>query len=63
VAAIAGRLFDFFNKQEKKQSMNKLFVLIILSLTLGLMGCNTWHGFGKDLEQVGVRIQRSPNNK
>ncbi|HSH55057.1 MAG TPA: entericidin A/B family lipoprotein [Methylotenera sp.] len=42
--------------------MNKLFVLAALGFTLVLTGCNTWHGFGKDLEKAGDKIQNSPNN-
>ncbi len=43
--------------------MNKLFVLAVLSFSLVLTGCNTWHGFGRDLEKLGDRIQKSPNNR
>jgi entericidin A len=43
--------------------MNKLFVLIAFGLTLALGGCNTWHGFGKDISKMGDRIQKSPNNR
>ena len=42
--------------------MNKLFVLVALAFAFVLTGCNTWHGFGKDLEKVGDKIQNSPNN-
>ncbi|MES2181601.1 MAG: entericidin A/B family lipoprotein [Pseudomonadota bacterium] len=42
--------------------MNKLFVLAALGFALVLAGCNTWHGFGKDLEKAGDKIQKSPNN-
>jgi predicted small secreted protein len=42
--------------------MNKLFALIVLSFALILSGCNTWHGFGKDVEKVGDKIKNSPNN-
>jgi len=42
--------------------MNRLFVLMALGAALVLSGCNTWHGFGKDLETAGDKIQKSPNN-
>lgn len=42
--------------------MNKLFVLLALACALVLTGCNTWHGFGKDLETAGEKIKKSPNN-
>ncbi len=42
--------------------MNKLFVLAALGFALVLTGCNAWHGFGKDLEKAGDKIQNSPNN-
>lgn len=42
--------------------MNKLLVLLAIGFTLVLSGCNTWHGFGKDLEKAGDKIQNSPNN-
>ncbi len=40
--------------------MNKL--LVLMAFAVALSGCNTWHGFGKDLEKVGDKIQNSPNN-
>lgn len=42
--------------------MNKLIVLVTIAMALVLSGCNTWHGFGKDLEHAGEKIQKSPNN-
>lgn len=42
--------------------MKKLVVLITLAFAMVLTGCNTWHGFGKDLEKVGDKIKNSPNN-
>ena len=42
--------------------MNKLLVLVTIAAALVLSGCNTWHGFGKDLEKAGDKIQNSPNN-
>ena len=42
--------------------MNKVLVLIVLVFAVSLTGCNTWHGLGKDVEKVGEKIQKSPNN-
>lgn len=42
--------------------MNKLLTVFMIGFALVLTGCNTWHGFGKDMEKVGEKIQRSPNN-
>ena len=42
--------------------MNKLLVLLAIGFALVLSGCNTWNGFGKDLEKAGDKIQNSPNN-
>jgi predicted small secreted protein len=33
-------------------------ILMVLSAVL-LTGCNTWRGFGQDVERVGESIQRS----
>ena len=42
--------------------MSKILVLLAIGFALVLSGCNTWHGFGKDLEKAGDKIQKSPNN-
>lgn len=42
--------------------MKKLATCMFLAVTLVLVGCNTWHGFGQDLEKAGEKIQKSPNN-
>jgi entericidin A len=42
--------------------MNKILVLVTLCFAVMLSGCNTWHGFGKDVEKVGEKIKNSPNN-
>lgn len=36
--------------------MKKIAILLIASAWL-LAGCNTFHGFGKDVEHVGDKIQ------
>jgi predicted small secreted protein len=43
--------------------MHKLFVMtVLIAFSSGLAGCNTWHGFGQDMEKAGEKIQKSPNN-
>ncbi|MDQ8021042.1 MAG: entericidin A/B family lipoprotein [Moraxellaceae bacterium] len=39
----------------------KTFVKFVALFVMasGLSACNTWHGFGKDVEKVGDSIQRS----
>ncbi len=41
--------------------MNKWLAGLVVAMLLA--GCNTWHGFGKDVEKVGEKIQKAPNNK
>lgn len=36
--------------------MKKITLLLIASIWM-LAGCNTFHGFGKDVEHVGEKIQ------
>ncbi len=38
--------------------MNKLFALLLVALSIALAGCNTMHGLGKDVEQLGGKIQK-----
>ena len=42
--------------------MKKLVTFMLLTVVVVLTGCNTWHGFGRDLEKAGEKIQKSPNN-
>lgn len=42
--------------------MGKWMTLVLVAGALLLAGCNTWHGFGQDLEKAGEKIQKSPNN-
>jgi predicted small secreted protein len=41
-------------------SIQRLIVLLFVTAFLAIvgMGCNTAHGFGKDVEKVGDKIQR-----
>ena len=43
--------------------MKKLFVLFTLAALIGLSGCNTWRGLGKDIEQVGEKMQKKPSQQ
>ena len=38
--------------------MRKLIVLALAASLISLAGCNTMRGFGKDVEQVGEKIQK-----
>jgi len=38
--------------------MRKLLALVLVVTTLALTGCNTMHGLGKDVEQLGDKIQK-----
>lgn len=31
--------------------------VVLLAAVLGSAGCNTWHGFGRDVEDVGRAMQ------
>lgn len=39
--------------------MKKIFALCLLAASaIALLGCNTVHGFGKDVEKVGEKVQQ-----
>lgn len=38
--------------------MKRPLALILVALALALAGCNTMHGLGKDVEQLGDKIQK-----
>jgi len=38
--------------------MKKLIVVTVVTTLVALAGCNTMHGLGKDIEQVGEKIQK-----
>ena len=38
--------------------MRKWIVLALAAALISLAGCNTMRGFGKDVEQVGEKIQK-----
>ena len=42
--------------------MKKIIIYGLLATTLLLVGCNTMHGFGKDIEKAGEKIQKSTGN-
>jgi len=37
----------------------KRMIMVIIVAMLVLAGCNTWRGFGEDVEKAGDAIQRS----
>lgn len=38
--------------------MKKWLVLLLVAPVIALAGCNTMHGLGKDVEQLGDKIQK-----
>lgn len=42
--------------------MNRLHDLLMLAACLLLLGCNTIHGMGRDVEKAGEVIQRSSDH-
>ena len=32
--------------------------LILIALSLAFTGCNTWSGFGKDMQKVGQKVEQ-----
>jgi len=46
-------------KENKMIKFRKLIYCLVLLSTLCLFaGCNTWHGAGKDVENVGESMQK-----
>ena len=39
----------------------KKLIIVMISMML-LAGCNTWRGFGQDLEEAGEAIQKKAND-
>lgn len=37
---------------------SKVLPLFLISLGLILSGCNTWSGFGKDMQKVGSKVEQ-----
>jgi len=35
-----------------------MIALLLIASVISLAGCNTMHGLGKDIEQVGDKIQK-----
>ena len=44
-----------------KRFIITVLLLVLLSGMLSLTGCGTWHGFGKDVEDVGQGMQDKPD--
>lgn len=43
--------------------MNKLIAFCLLSCVIGLAGCNTMSGFGKDVSKLGDKIEQKADEK
>jgi entericidin A len=43
--------------------IDRVFVLLLMIGTLALSGCNTMEGFGKDLKNVGGKIEKKAEEK
>ena len=39
--------------------MKKLIAVVLVIATFALAGCNTMHGFGKDVEKVGEKLSNT----
>jgi len=42
--------------------MKKLAVWLLVLMGVGLAGCNTMHGLGKDIERGGEKLQGTSRN-
>jgi len=38
--------------------MKKIVVMLMVLWAVTMAGCNTWRGFGKDVEKAGEAIQK-----
>jgi predicted small secreted protein len=38
--------------------LKPLIILALLSMTVGLVGCNTVEGFGEDMKTLGEKIEK-----
>ena len=43
--------------------IDRVFVLLLIAGILGLSGCNTMEGFGKDLKSIGAKIEKKAEEK
>ena len=43
--------------------MKTIATLLALSFALALAGCNTFRGFGQDVQKVGDKIEDTANRK
>ena len=61
VGVLYDSIFRIFRK-ETKMKMRIIVVavtlLMLLTSALFLTGCNTWKGFGKDMETTGEKMQK-----
>lgn len=43
--------------------LNKLFMLVLTLSFMGLAGCNTMEGLGKDVSKLGDKIEKKADEK
>ncbi|CAN7272503.1 entericidin A/B family lipoprotein [Rhizobacter sp. LjRoot28] len=43
--------------------MKKITAILLASVSLMLVGCNTVGGFGKDVQKVGEKVEESADKK
>lgn len=56
--AEVGKIHNFYIFTLKEKTMKKLIaVLSVLIFTAGLSACNTFRGFGQDVERGGEKVQ------
>ena len=42
---------------------NRIVLLAVIAVAVGLAGCNTMQGLGKDMQTVGKKIERKADEK
>ena len=43
--------------------IDRVFILLLIAGMVGLSGCNTMEGFGKDLKKLGGKIEKKADEK
>ena len=52
-------LIGIRSKQENEMKKYLLFMLVVLSLSVSLIGCNAVHGAGQDISDTGHNISHA----
>jgi len=65
ILAYTTYLLFFWKVQLRKETKMKMRIIVVavtllmlLTSAFFLTGCNTWKGFGKDMETTGEKMQR-----